>query len=367
MKEEWKYQYWLRCIPGIGNKKQRKLVKYCGSAKEVYQQKGQKFLEIPGIGEKDAKNIAESKKRWDLEKEAEALDQKNISLVTLEEESFPAKLRHLPDCPYALFYKGNLPKEQERTAAIVGARMCSSYGRAAALELGEKLASCGFSIISGMAAGIDSFGHWGAIRGRGRTYAVLGCGADVCYPKGGRELYERIQSTGGGLLSEYPPGTVPSAMQFPARNRLISGLSDLVIIVEARKKSGSLITADYALEQGKEIYAVPGRIGDALSEGCNEWIHQGAGIIVSADELLAELGISLEKKERVCNNLNEKIKNPLEKDEMLVYSCFGLYAKNMEELLQMTKIPVQELADLLVRLQAKGWIEEYYKNHYRKK
>ena len=216
--------------------------------------------------------------------------------------------------------------------------------------------------FGGMASGIDSFGHWGAVRGGGKTYAVLGCGTDVCYPKGGRDLYETIQKN-GAVISEYLPGTPPFAAQFPARNRIISGLSDVVIIIEAKKKSGSLITVDFALEQGKDIYAVPGRMDDALSKGCNELIRQGSGIVVSADELIEELGVS--PAETAAKD--EVAKKPLEKEESMVYSCFGLYPRNMEELVNMTNLPSSVLADLLIRLQTKGLIEEYYKNNYRKK
>ena len=365
MEEKQKYQYWLRCIRGVGNKKQRKLVEYCGSANEVYGLTRQQLGKIPGIYEKEVNAICESKKEWDLEKEISVLTETGISMVTLEEESFPKRLKNLSDCPYALFFKGRLPEEERKTAAIVGARACSSYGRAVALEIGEKLARRGVGIISGMAAGIDSFGHWGAIRGCGSTYAVLGCGVDVCYPKGGWELYRRIPKE-GGILSEYLPKRGPIAAQFPARNRLISALSDVVIVVEARKKSGSLITADFALEQGKEIYAVPGRLEDVLSAGCNDLIRQGAGIISSVEELLLELGFSGGNDTFSCKKDDQKMINALEKAELMVYSCFGLHAKNMEELLQITKIPARELADLLVKLQAKGLIEEFYKNYYRK-
>ena len=365
MDDRQKYQYWLRCIPGVGNKKQRKLVEYCGSAKEVYGLSGQQLERVGGIYAKEIDAVLESKKNWDLDGEAAVLDETGVSMVTLEEECFPKRLKYLEDCPYALFYKGKLPNEGTKAAAIVGARACSSYGRAAALELAESLAVHGVDIISGMAAGIDSFGHWGAIRGGGTTYAVLGCGADVCYPKGGQELYRRILQD-GGILSEYLPKAKPAARQFPARNRLISALSDLVIIVEAKQKSGSLITADFALEQGKEVYAVPGRLGDALSAGANDLIRQGAGIVSSVGDLLKDLGVSGEGDKASGKKESENILNSLEKAELMVYSCLGLYAKNMEELLQMTNIPARELADLLIRLQAKGLIEEFYKNHYRK-
>ena len=302
----------------------------------------------------------ESKKNWQLDGETEGLEQKGICMVSIEEERFPEKLKRISDGPYAIFYKGKLPAA-EKTAAIVGARNCTSYGRSMALELGQCLAGQGIQVVSGMAAGIDSFGHWGAIKGGGRTFAVLGCGVDVCYPRGALQLYDRILNQ-GGIISEYLPGTKPAPGLFPMRNRLISGLSDLVIVVEAKDKSGSLITADFALEQGKDIYAVPGRLDDTLSRGCNRLISEGAGIILSPEEFLLDLGFSrVLGKQR---SKNEKM--VLEKGELLVYSCFGLHGKTLEELVLHTGLPTGEVADLLVKLMMKGMVEEEFKNRYRK-
>lgn len=366
MDEERKYRYWLCHIRGVGNKKRKKIVEYCGGAKEAYCLSERQLLSVPGLSGKDVDSIIESRRVWDLEKQTEILDKTGVSMITIEEEGFPQKLSRLHDSPYALFYKGSLPPGDQKAAAIVGARMCSSYGRSAGLKISEELARRGVAVVSGMARGIDSFGHWGALHGGGATYAVLGCGPDICYPPGGRELYDRIIKE-GGILSEYPPGAPPAPAQFPARNRIISAFSDVVIIVEARRKSGSLITADFALEQGKDVYAVPGRLDDALSEGCNDLIRQGAGILSGISELLEDMGLASGAPNAESEKEIEKIKNSLEKQELMVYSCFGLYPRNLEELVKMTKISAPNLADLLVRLQAKGLIEEYYKNHYRKK
>ncbi len=360
--EKWQYQYWLQSLAGIKNKTKQKLVEYCGGAEELYYMKEKHLASIYGILPEETEIILQNRKYWDFYKETERFLASSVSMVTVEEEIFPERLRCLEDCPYAFFYKGNFPKDIEKTVAIVGARACSSYGKAVALELGEKLSACGVSIISGMASGIDSFGHWGAIKGNGRTYAVLGCGADVCYPNGGRQLYERIQEK-GGILSEYLPGTKPATWQFPARNRIISAFADAVIVVEAKKKSGSLITADYALEQGKDIYAVPGRVDDVPSYGCNALIHQGAGIVLSAEELISDMNLTMGK----ISYQKEKRKKLLEKEDLLVYSCLGLHTKNLEDLIQMTGLSTSELTDVIVRLQAKGFIEEPFKNHYRKK
>lgn len=360
MEGELKYRYWLKSIPGIGNKKQKKLVEYCGSAREVYHLSQRGLESVRGLKERDISAIMDSRQSWQLEREAEFLEKEQIFLISMEEKDFPEKLVQISDGPYAFFYKGKLPGTQG-TAAIVGTRQCSSYGKSMALNLAESLASCGIQIISGMAAGIDSFGHWGAIHAGGSTFAVLGCGVNVCYPKGAFELYERILEN-GGIISEYMPGTPPAPGLFPLRNRIISALSDYVIVVEARKRSGSLITADYALEQGKDIYAVPGRVDDALSQGCNQLISQGAGIILSPQELLSDLNLCWKKDGRG----REDKKNTLEKDELLVYSCLDLHAITMEELTYRTGLKAERAADLVIRLILRGLVEETFKNHYRK-
>ncbi|HAV27204.1 MAG TPA: DNA-protecting protein DprA, partial [Lachnospiraceae bacterium] len=189
-------------------------------------------------------------------------------IISRNSDMYPARFEGLSNMPEELYVMGSLPDENAPAVAIVGARMCSRYGHNTAFTFGKKLAEHGVSVISGMALGIDGAAQEGALSGGGKTYAVLGCGVDVCYPRSNKMLYDRIPER-GGILSEFPPGTQPLPYNFPLRNRLISALADVVIVVEARKKSGSLITVDYALEQGRSVYAVPGRVGDALSDGCN--------------------------------------------------------------------------------------------------
>lgn len=208
--------------------------------------------------------------------EKEPMENKPI-YIGRDSDAFPRRLLHMADPPKGLYVIGTLPADDLPSVAIVGSRMCSPYGRRIACRFGMELAEQGVQIISGMALGIDGHAHEGALASGGRTFAVLGCGADICYPEKNRTLYQEIPKK-GGILSEEPPGTLPLPYHFPKRNRIISGLSDLVIVVEARKKSGSLITADAALEQGRTVMAVPGRVGDALAEGTNHLLAQGAEI-----------------------------------------------------------------------------------------
>lgn len=211
-----------------------------------------------------------------------------IFFITPFDENYPEKLRNIPDAPGGLYVRGRLPVESEVTVAVIGARDCSDYGRYVAEGLGAFFGKNGVTVVSGMARGIDGISQWAAMEAGGTSIGVLGCGADICYPAKNRALFDRLAEQ-GTILTEYPPGTPPKAMNFPARNRIVSGLADAVVVVEARSKSGTLITVDMALEQGREVFVVPGRITDRLSDGCNRLIKQGAEILLSPEELLAEL------------------------------------------------------------------------------
>lgn len=244
----------------------------------------------------------------------EEIQQTRIRCARKDSSVYPARLKELSGMPKQLYYIGSFPDDAKPTAAIVGARLCSPYGRIQAFNYGKFLSEHGVQVISGMAAGIDAEGHKGALEGGTPTFAVLGNGVDICYPSSSRGIYRRIPEKNGGIISEYEPGTKGRAYYFPARNRIISGLADLVLVVEAKEKSGSLITAACALEQGKMVYAIPGAVNDALSRGCHKLIYDGAGIAYSPEILLDEWGLSVKKK----TNLSEKSKLGLATDLDLV-------------------------------------------------
>ena len=322
-----KYLCWLAGIRGLGRKKKFSLLQAAGEAslfsigaedglfsieKEArsFSMEAAEDRQAPGLaarvlytasekelrflwGEAGAKT-AGGKEEWQAlinarrqepERIEEELAQAGISFVSALEEGFPDKLREIPDPPFGIYYKGKMPGEKEPAAAIIGARLASGYGREQARRFGRQIGACGIAVISGMARGIDGIAQKAALDAGGKSYAVLGCGVDICYPEENRELYERLQQQ-GGVLSEYPPGMQPIAKLFPPRNRIISGLSDLVLVIEARKRSGTLITVDMALEQGREVYALPGRVSDALSDGCNRLIRQGAGPATCPQDIL---------------------------------------------------------------------------------
>lgn len=350
--EDLTYPYWLANISGVGAKTIRQLYKYCGSASAIWHMSGNELKMLYGISEDAAARIRASKKSWDLDGEWEKLCEKGISFVSLEQQSYPRRLREIYDPPFGLYYIGQLPPDDVPSVGIVGARACTPYGKNMAKRIGKCMAANGVSVISGLARGIDGYGHEGALDGEGKTYAVLGCGINVVYPPEHAMLYEQMAFQ-GGILSEYPPDMPPKAGFFPKRNRIISALSDVLVVVEAKEKSGSLITADCALEQGKDVYAVPGRTTDRLSAGCNRLIRQGAGILLSPEELLPELGL-----------LSEKNKLPLAKSQCLVYSCLDLHPKSIERISEETMLDPATLAQILFELEERGFVRETWQNHY---
>lgn len=286
-------------------------------------------------------------------------EERCIQCIRQQDASYPEKLKIHRGMPGELYFLGRLPDEKRPSVAIVGARRSSVYGNETAGRFAKELASAGVQIISGMAWGIDGMAHEGALEAGGDTFAVLGCGVDVCYPAGHRRLYEQLAYR-GGILSEQPPGTAPMPYFFPARNRIISGLADLVLVVEAKERSGSLITADFALEQGKDVFAVPGRVGDELSRGCLNLLKQGAGLADSPETILEALKISGSPEGRKDNMKKILLAN----DENIVYSWIRLQPVTLEELVQKTGFPVSRVLSILVALELKGCIKEVQKNDY---
>lgn len=361
--EGW-YEYWFAGLRGIGAARKWSLRRKLLTAEALYniEETSKKGGRLEKITEEERKIICASRKEKDWEREYQRSLGLGVRCITRMDEEFPEKLKELPGMPYALYVRGRMPDERKKTAAIVGARRCSPYGEKMTLEFAERLAGCGVQIISGMARGIDGAAHRGAENAGGETFAVLGCGPDICYPKEHRGLYEDLIKK-GGLISEYPPGTQPMAAHFPARNRIISGLSDVVLVMEAKEKSGSLITADMALEQGRDVYALPGPVNSVTSRGCNRLIRQGAGILLEPQELLEELQIdqSFLAEQKTEKEMKNKIM--LESAEKLVYSKCDLCPKSREELMKLTGLSARELAAVLVTLELKGYIEERSKNY----
>lgn len=352
------YEYWLAKTQGLSVKKKQMLRKKFGSAKAVYNIEETKLFSLSFIDEREIQALMNAKKS-SFEREFENMVKQEIQFIPWFSKEYPKRLKEISGLPYAIYVKGSLPEESEVTAAIVGARCCTPYGEEMALEYGKALAKNGVRVISGMARGIDGAGQRGALNGGGKTYGVLGCGVDICYPRENIGLYMDMQEQ-GGIISEQVPGTKPMPYYFPARNRIISALSDYVLVIEAREKSGSLITADLALEQGKEVYALPGPVTSPLSQGCHRLISQGAGILISPEDLLDEMHILHTKAAQIIIK-NEKM---LETPDNLVYSCLGFSPKGINQLAEETGLPAREVLQQLFALQMQGNVKEIFKNHY---
>ena len=353
-----KYEYWFANVKGITNKRKRSILETVKSTEKLYYIEETELKQME-FSEKECSAILDSIRGWDLEKEYQLFVEKDIQLVSIFDERYPKRLVNIPNAPYMLYVKGELPKEEKPTIAIVGARECSPYGETMARAFAKELALSGVQIVSGMARGVDAASQWSALEAGGKSFGVFGCGVDICYPKEQQSLYHRLKEQ-GGVISEYSPGTPPLPQHFPARNRIISGLADIILVMEAKEKSGSLITADMALEQGKDVYALPGPINSRLSQGCNWLIRQGAGILLSPKDLLEELGICELRKDK--SEENKKLL--LETKENIVYSCLDLQPRNVDWIIGQTQMSVSDILDIVMQLELKGVIKEVSKNYY---
>lgn len=353
------YWYWLCGMTELGQKKKEAVLSYFVSPEAAFRENVQAYSQIKALNEKDIDRIIRSRNEKTVRNGYAKLAEKGIYFVTIEEDEYPDKLRNIYEAPLGLFYKGKLPDDQKVNIAIIGARSCSDYGRETARLFARELSRAGCGIISGLAAGIDGAAHEGALLTNGDTYGVLGCGADICYPLENFNLYLKT-SIKGGIISEYSPMTPPRSFHFPMRNRIISGLSDGILVVEAREKSGSLITVDYGLEQGKNIYAIPGRPGDTLSSGCNNLLKLGAKMCTGPQDILEDYSLT-------CKNMTKnmkKIDNLLEEDEKIVYACLSRIPKHLNDIAEEAELAVSELARLLFQLECKNLIKQTRANYY---
>lgn len=357
--EKDKYWLWMTHVKEMWSGKARKVLNSFDSPEELYMAKQQELEKTGIFTDADIYNIMAAK-QMDMENVWHNLSKKNIRFTHVGHSEYPEKLLLYGDKPLWLFYKGTLPGNEEKLAGMVGARNCSRYGVAMAEKISRQLGGYGVGVISGMARGIDAAAHRGALQAGAKTYAVLGCGVDICYPRENIELYMEIVAH-GSVMSEYIPGTEPLSWQFPERNRIISMLSDVLAVVEAKKNSGSLITTDYALQYGKEIYALPGRVGDELSCGCNELIKSGASLLTEGADMLYAMGIFDNLEE---NNEKNNCKIILEKENEVVYSCLDLLPKNIDDIIKKTGKTSSEVFGILTQLMMKGFVVEPVKNHY---
>ncbi|MCI9016692.1 MAG: DNA-protecting protein DprA [Clostridia bacterium] len=286
--EEKIYWIWLSRINGLGATKKNKLLDIYKSPKEIWNLEIEELTKIEGIGEKTAQNILDYKYKKDLEKYIDYMKKYKIDVITIQDKEYPKKLKNIYSAPILLYTKGNKNILNESSISVIGCRQCSKYGEKIAKKISYELAKNKINIVSGLARGIDSFAHIGSLEAKGKTIAILGSGLDRIYPKENIYLYDSIINSEGLILSEYIIGTPPNRLNFPERNRIVSGISNGTVVIEAKEKSGTLITVDFALEQGKEVFVVPGNITSETSKGTNNLIKQGAKLVTCVEDILEE-------------------------------------------------------------------------------
>lgn len=344
----------LHFIPGLGDYTIRQLISYCGAAEKVFQTPKGKLLKIPGIGEVTATAIRTGKPFDQAEKELVKAAKEEVQLVFFIDKNYPARLKQIPDAPSLLYTKGNIDFENPKTVSIVGTRKATDYGKQCVTELVAGLAPHNACVISGLAYGIDIQAHKQALKNNLSTLGVMGSGLDVMYPAAHKETARKMLSQ-GGLITEHPFGTKPDAHNFPARNRIVAGLSDAIIIVEAAAKGGALITAEIANSYNKDVFAFPGNIGRSYSEGCNNLIKSNKAFLIT----------SVKDLEYLMNwDLTSPVKkeplplDDMEPDERTVITV--LRENNnplmIDELSWRTGLPVSQLAAVLLTLEFKGYI-----------
>jgi DNA processing protein len=286
------YLVGLSLLPGIGPARFNKLLERCGQPERAWHA-SETDLVAAGVDAKSIPALLEKRRTLDLDAELEKLRRYGVRVLTLHDPDYPPRLREIYNPPALLYVRGEITRQDDQAVGVVGTRSPTVYGRELAARIVPELVAAGLTVVSGLARGIDSIAHNAALQAGGRTIAVLGCGVDVIYPSENRRLFERILEH-GAVVSEYPLGTKPDAFNFPARNRIISGLSLGSVVVEAGSSSGASITADYALEQNREVFAFPGRATDPRSAGCNRLIRDGrAKLVTCTQDILDELDLTV--------------------------------------------------------------------------
>ena len=363
------YMLWLSSLlPNLGSRKLNYLLFRFGSARDIFIAPADLLKTHGNLTDKALARLTKNRDLDHIENLLRDMESKKIAYLSRNHDRFPTLLGAIPDPPVGIFYIGELPADATNKIGIIGSRKCSDYGLQTAKLLAKPLAENGIIIVSGMARGVDSMAHRGAIEAGGKTIAVLGCGADICYPAENRQLRDTIIEN-GCVLSEYPPGTKPLGAFFPARNRIISGLCRAIIVAEASKKSGTLITVDQATEQGRDVLAVPGNIMSPLSAGTNLLIREGAIPVTDYTDVLFALGLSAKTDtsdlnnqyahgSMVTNKAHEDALNSLAPEEKLVYDSLTFEPVSFDNLVMTTKLASANLHFVCTTLELKGLIKK---------
>lgn len=350
----------LNMLPKIGPVRVRKLLEFLGSAEAILKAPISTLTRASGVGNETAKIISSWQDHIDLTSEINEAAARNISIITEEDENYPAPLRNMYDPPLALYVWGELLPRDKHAISIVGSRKTSNYGRETARKLSLQLASAGLTIVSGMARGIDTYAHEGAIAAKGRTIAVLGSGLGQIYPPENMALAEKIAASHGAIVSEFPIHQVPDKKTFPMRNRIVAAWSNATLVVECPKWSGSMITANLATEMGKPIYAVPGPIDRPSSAGCNHLIREGATLITSADDILDDLSALplIDVSHREPSEQARPDPSNLNEIETLIYQQLSAEEISIDQLVAATQLKMPALLPALLTMEMKKIITQ---------
>ena len=358
--------YWINNIDGLGRKTIAGIIDYFGNVEEAFHSSGEQirfFFDNTRL-KVDYEYFLKTRNIEIITDDYMRLLNNNISFIHRESDEYPVRLKNIPDAPYGLYLKGDLPDEDNISIAVIGARNSTYFGREMARIIAGQLAEYGVTIVSGLARGIDGMAHKGALESKGYTLGILGCGIDKVYPEENYQLFMQMEKT-GGILSESNMGIKPCAGLFPQRNRLISGMADGILVVEAREKSGTFITVDQGLEQGREIFALPGRIMDAASAGCNNLIKMGAHIVTEATDILDFFGDKIEAKNiKSSQGRIRDIKNSLAPSEKIVYSVLSVEPKYIDDIIKETLMSPQDVCMYLNRMSVSGFINEPVRNYF---
>ena len=352
----------LNMIPQLSSIRIKRLIDYFGNIQDILKASESELQKIEGIGRTVARNIVTKRADIDINEELNLINKHNIEVVAFDETEYPENLKTIYDPPPILYIKGKLKQKDNLSVAIVGSRRASFYGLSMAEGIASELAEFGITVISGMARGIDGAAHKGALKVEGRTIAVLGSGLDCVYPPENKKLFGQIVES-GAVISEFPMGTKPLAGNFPRRNRIISGLSQGVVVVEASRNSGALITADFALEQSREVFAIPGKADSLTSFGTNRLIKQGAKLVDNVEDIIEELQLKIKdhiKQSKIKKSkesvIPPKLNLTLEEDK--IYNNINAKPKYVDEIIEDSGLSTERVLVNLMQMEIKHLVKQ---------
>lgn len=351
----------LNSIRQIGPIRVRRMLEVLGSVEAILAAPASKLATIDGMTKASVESLSKWQENWNLEKELQKIEELGLKVIDCEDPEYPARLKEIYDPPLVLYYRGSLEAITRRSLAIVGSRHTTNYGFETARKLAFQCAASGLTVVSGLARGIDTAAHQGAVAAKGRTVAVLGSSVDLLYPEENRPLAEKIVETGGAIVSEFSLGTPPDTYTFPMRNRIASGLSEGVLVIEAGADSGALITAKMALEQGRQVFAVPGRIDSPHNKGCHRLIKEGAKLVEEVEDVLAEFEYLFPKKELFSDTSHLENLDP---QELAVYQGLGDDEAHIDVITRKCGLQPSQVSSSLLRLELKKLIRQLPGKYY---